>query len=80
MKRLWILLILPLILLVTGCNDTTIKEDNKGNKIEITDKGKEIKTTFTYDKKIGFSEISTYNNDSPTIEFDCVKLDVDFQM
>ena len=78
--KLLILLMIPILLFVTGCNDTTTKVQEKGTKLEITDQSKEIETTFTYDKKLGLSEITTYNNDSPMIEFDCVKLDIDFQM
>jgi len=78
--KILILLMIPILLLVTACNDVKTKENDDSKKIEIIDQTKQIETTFSYDKKIGFSEISTYNNDSPTIEFDCVKLDIDFQM
>lgn len=78
--KIFILLMIPILLLVTGCNNSTTKQTDNSNKIEIIDQAKQIKTTFSYDKKIDFSEISTYNNDSTSIEFDCVKLDIDFQM
>ena len=80
MKKKLFLLLIPL-LFITACGKANIKEEANSSKITLLDKKKGIETTFTYDKKLDFSEIYTHQDqESPSIEFDNINLDIDFEM
>ena len=80
-NKILILLLIPLTILVSACGNTKGQKQDNTKTITITDINKKVETKFTYEKKLGFSEVNVYKNDgSPTIEFDNVSLDIDFEM
>ncbi len=83
MKKGYMLLLLPMTLLLSGCGNTTINTNNNDglNKIEIYDEEKGFKTTFSYDESVNYSKVEKDDEDDITAyEFINDDLDVEIQM
>lgn len=83
MKKRYILLLLPLILILSGCgsNNVNSTDNNTLNKIELYDEEKGFKTTFSYDENVHYSDVEKDDEDDMVAyEFDNDDLDVELQM
>ena len=81
-KKLLLILLIPVLLLITACDKTKIKnEEETGEKIVLEDKKLGFKTTFSYDKKEKYSDVEIENGDaSAELTFENEELDIQFDM
>lgn len=87
MNKKYILILLPLILLLVGCGNNNVVNNNSNvdsdkKSIELIDEKKGLKTTLFYDNNIAYSQVDVDSEranegESIAIEFDNDSLDVE---